>query len=385
MNDTQQAGNSTLSTWLVGRPGAILLAVVLAVLITLVAWRLTRAVTVNEPANRNPIPSVSVTQVRVSVLPTTVSLIGTIAARYDIPIGVEGDAGRVAAIYVEAGDHVQRGQVLARLNVSVLQPQVANLQAALEQAKAEAELADAEYRRAQAVGPSGALSAEETQRRRSSGVTAAAKVRVAAAQLAEAQARLARAEVRAPADGTILTRNVEVGQTTTPGGEALFRLSEGGEVELRGQVAEQDIPLLAVGQKVAVRLTGSAQVYQGRVRLLPAIIDPQTRLGVARVALTADPNLRPGAFARAEVTVSNAERTVLPQTAVLSDDQGSYVLIVNAQNKVERRAVRVSGIIQGGVAIAEGVMRKDQVVSTAGAFLQEGELVKPILQEPTQR
>jgi len=323
---------------------------------------------------------VSVTEVGVSTLPTTVSIIGTIAARYDIPVGVEGDAGRVAAIYVEAGDRVKRGQVLARLDVSVLEPQVANLEAALEQARAEAELADAEYRRAQAVGASGALSAEETQRRKSTGVTAAAKVKVAAAQLAEAQARLARAAVRAPADGIILTRNVEVGQTATPGGEALFRLSEGGEVELRGQVAEQDLPLLKVGQLVNVRLTGISQVYEGHIRLLGAVIDPQTRLGMARVALTPDPNLRPGAFARAEVTVSNADRAVLPQTAVLTDDRGSYVLIVNAQHKIERRAVHVSGIVQNGVTIADGIKVREQVVATAGAFLQEGELVNPILQ-----
>jgi RND family efflux transporter MFP subunit len=319
-----------------------------------------------------------VTQAGVSTVPTTVSIIGTIAARYDMPIGVEGDAGRVAAIYVEAGDHVKRGQVLARLNVSVLEPQVTNLEAALEQARAEAELADAEYKRAQAVGASGALSAEETQRRKSTAVTAAAKVKVAAAQLAEAQARLARAEVRAPSDGVILTRSVEVGQTATPGGEALFRLSEGGEIELRGQVAEQDLPLLKVGQVVNVRLTGTSQVYQGRVRLLPAVIDPQTRLGMARVSLTPDPNLRPGAFARAEVIVSDAERAVLPQTAVLNDEKGSYVLIVNSQNKVERRAVRVSGIVQSGVTISEGIDGKDQVVTTAGAFLQEGEVVKPV-------
>src|ERR1700679_229074 len=89
--------------------------------------------------------------------------------------------------------------------------------------------------------------------RRPAAVTAAAKVKVAAALLAEAQARLARAVVRAPTDGIILTRNVEVGQTATPGGEALFRLSENGEVELRGQVAEQDLPLLKVGQAVNVR------------------------------------------------------------------------------------------------------------------------------------
>jgi RND family efflux transporter MFP subunit len=350
-----------------------------AVFIAVLAWRLTHAFGVKQATPQIPVPTVSVTQAGLSNVPTTVSIIGNIAARYDMPIGVEGDAGRVAAIYVEAGDHVKRGQLLARLNVSVLQPQVANLEAALEQARAEADLADAEYRRAQAVGASGALSAEETQRRRSAGVTAAAKVKVAAAQLAEAQARLARAEVRAPADGVILTRNVEVGQTATPGGDALFRLSEGGEIELRGQVAEQDLPLLKVGQAVNVRLTGTNHVYPGQVRLLPAVIDPLTRLGMARVSLTPDPNLRPGAFARAEVTVSNAERSVLPQTAVLNDDKGSYVLIVNEQNKVERRAVRVSGMVPGGVTIAEGISGKDQVVATAGAFLQEGEQVRPVL------
>jgi HlyD family secretion protein len=348
------------------------------VFVAVLAWRLTHALGVKQIV-RIPVPTVSVTQAGVSTVPTTVSIIGTIAARYDMPIGVEGDAGRVAAIYVEAGDHVKRGQVLARLNVSVLQPQVANLEAALEQARAEADLADAEYRRAQAVGAAGALSAEETQRRRSTAVTAAAKVKVAAAQLAEAQARLARADVRAPAEGIILTRNVEVGQTATPGGEALFRLSEGGEIELRGQVAEQDLPLLKVGQPVDVRLTGTSRVYQGHVRLLPAVIDPQTRLGMARVSLTPDVNLRPGAFARAEVTVSNAERAVLPQTAVLNDDKGSYVLIVNAQNKVERRTVRVSGMVRNGVTIGEGINGNEQVVATAGAFLQVGELVNPVL------
>jgi HlyD family secretion protein len=362
----------------------IAIGTVVVALVVILAMRLTHALGVKTLANKVPIPTVSVTEVGVSTLPTTVSIIGTIAARYDMPIGVEGEAGRVAAIYVEAGDHVKRGQVLARLNVSVLEPQVANLEAALEQARAEADLAEAEYRRAQAVGASGALSAEETQRRKSATLTAAAKVKVAAAQLAEAQARLARAAVRAPADGIILTRNVEVGQTATPGGEALFRLSEGGEVELRGQVAEQDLPLLKVGQSVNVRLTGITRVYEGHVRLLGAVIDPQTRLGQVRVSLVPDPNLRPGAFARADVTVSNADRAVLPQTAVLTDDKGSYVLIVNAQHKVERRAVRVSGIVQNGVTIADGVSSKDQVVATAGAFLQEGELVNPVLKDSSR-
>src|ERR1700726_4333984 len=202
--------------WLTSRRGMWLLTIIAVAIIALLALRLTQALTVKKLVNKAAIPTVSVTEVGVSAVPTTIEIIGTIAARYDMPIGVEGDAGRVAAIYVEAGDHVRKGQVLARLNVSVLAPQVANLEAALEQARAEAELADAEYRRAQAVGASGALSAEETQRRRSAAVTAAAKVKGAVAQLAEAQARLARAIVRAPAGGNIINRHPEGGQNAEP-------------------------------------------------------------------------------------------------------------------------------------------------------------------------
>jgi HlyD family secretion protein len=364
--------NRRVIAWSVG-------GLLIAVAAALIAWRVTHALAAKPAAAVSAIPTVSVTEVAVSAVPSTISIIGTIAARYDMPIGVEGDGGRVTAVYVEAGDHVKQGQVLAHLNNSVLEPQVTNLEAALDQARAEADLAEAEYQRARAVGTSGALSAEETQRRKSSAVTAASHVKVAAAQLEEAKARLARADVRAPANGIILTRSVEVGQTAMAGGEALFRLSKDGETELRGQVAEQDLPLLQVGQLVDVKLTGTSKVYQGRIRLLGAVIDPATRLGTAKVALTPDPNLRPGAFARAEVTVSNAERAVLPQTAVLNDDKGSYVLIVNSQGKVERRAVRVTGMVSSGVTIADGIGPKDQIVTSAGAFLQEGETVRPVL------
>jgi HlyD family secretion protein len=368
---TAKVQNRRPIAWLVG-------GLLIAMVIALVAWRLTQALAKPEVV-ASAIPTVSVAQIGVSTVPSTISIIGTIGARYDMPIGVEGDGGRVTAVYVEAGDHVKQGQVLVHLNNSVLEPQVTNLEAALDQARADADLATAEYQRAVAVGSSGALSAEETQKRKSTAVTAAAHVKVAVAMLEEGKARLARADVRAPANGIILTRSVEVGQTAMPGGDALFRLSKDGETELRGQVAEQDLPLLKVGQLVDVKLTGSSKIYQGRIRLLGAVIDPATRLGTAKVSLTADPNLRPGAFARAEVTVSNAERAVLPQTAVLNDDKGTYVLIVNAQGKIERRAVRVTGMVSSGVTVAEGIDPKDQIVTTAGAFLQEGETVKPVV------
>ncbi len=326
--------------------------------------------------NPQSIPLVSVMSPGVTTVTSNVTFTGTIAARYDMPIGIEGDAGRIIAVYVEAGDHVKRGQLLAKLDESVWQPQVNRLAAALEQTKAQAALSAAEYRRAAAVASAGALSAEEIEKRKALSVTDAASVKVAEAMLAEAQARLSRTRVLAPSDGTVLTRRAEVGQTASPGGEALFRLAAAGEIEMRGQVAEQDMAVLKVGQQAQVHLVGSSRPFTGKVRLLGAIIDPITRLGDIRISLAPDPSLRPGAFAQGSVLVSTAERPVLPQTAVLSDNKSSYVYLVSADNKVLRRDVKVGGTLASGIIISQGLSGSERIVSAAAGFLREGETVQ---------
>jgi len=153
----------------------------------------------------------------------------------------------------------------------------------------------------------------------------------------------------------VLTRKAEAGQIANPGGEVLFRVASGGEVEMRGQIAEQDLAQVKTGQAATVYLTGIERPFTGQVRLLGAIIDPQTRLGDIRIQLKPDPALRPGAFARAVVAVSQSQRPVLPQTAVMADARGSYVLVVNSADKIEKRPVRVSGTTDSGVIIAEGL------------------------------
>jgi HlyD family secretion protein len=326
-------------------------------------------------ASRDSIPLISVVAPALKPVVTAVTFTGTIAARYDMPIGIDGDAGRIVAVKAEAGDRVKKGQVLAQLDTSVLEPQVNRLAASLEQARAQAALSAAEYRRAKGVEQAGALSAEDIEKRRAAAVTDDASVKVAAAMLAEAQARLARTSVIAPTDGIVLTRKVEVGQTASPGGDALFRLASGGEIEMRGQVAEQDLPALKVGQSASVYLTGLSKPFAGRVRLLGAVIDPQTRLGDIRVSLKPDPALRPGAFARGSVTTAQVERPILPQTAVLSDDEGTYVYVVSGEGKVQRRGVHVGGTTPDGVIISSGLTGSERIVATAGAFLRDGESV----------
>jgi RND family efflux transporter MFP subunit len=369
---TAQDADSTRRKWLIR---GVVLAVMLAIGIALWVSRHSKPVLV-ALADKTQAPLISVMTPALKAVTSNVTFSGGIAARYDMPIGNDGDTGRVVAVYVEAGDHVRRGQILAKLDDSVLIPQVNRLAASLEQARAQAELSQAEYKRALGVAAAGALSAEDIEKRRATAVTDAANVKVAAAQLAESEARLKRTRITAPIDGVVLTRKAEVGQIANPGGEALFRVASGGEVEMRGQLAEQDLAQVKVGDAATVYLTGLPRAFTGRVRLLGAIIDPLTRLGEIRIALTPDLALRPGAFARGSVTVGKAQRPVVPQTAVLADTAGSYVFIVNAQGKAERRAVRVADTGDDGIVIGSGLSGTERVVTTAGGFLRDGEPVQ---------
>jgi len=174
----------------------------------------------------------------------------------------------------------------------------------------------------------------------------------------------------------VLTRTAELGQTASQASEPLFRIARGGEVEMRGQLAEQDMTRVALNQPASVHLTGVARPFTGHVRLLGAVIDPKTRLGEIRIALDPDPALRPGSFASGEVIVGKATRPVLPQTAVLTDGQGSYVFVVNAAKQVERRAVRIVDSVSSGVVIGSGLKGDEQVVALAGGFLRAGERVE---------
>ncbi len=359
-----------------GRPsrGLIIGVGIGVVLAGALAWRFGHSSSPNAKDANAP-PLVTVVVPALGNVTSTVSLTGEISAQNDMPIGVEGDGGRIAAVLVEPGDHVRRGQVLARLNPLTAQSQVDGAEAALDELRANAAASQAEYARAQ--GARDSFSNEEFERRRTVALTAQAKVKAAEAQLAEAHTRWQRTTVVAPSDGIVLTRAAEVGQIALPGTAPLFRMARGGEIEMRGQVAEQDMPRLKVGQTALVRLDGVARPFTGKVWQVGAIIDAVTRQGTVRIALpAADQNLRPGAFARADIQAGATVGVILPQTAVLSDEQGTYTLVVGADDKVERRAVTVAGAHSEGLLVSSGLTGNERVVAIAGAFLRTGEQVQ---------
>lgn len=350
------------------------IAAALFCVLTVSVWLFIRAHAASAEKPQVIPPLVTVVRPALGKVTASVTLTGLISARNDVPIGIEGDTGRIAIVLVEAGDRVRKGQVLARLNPVTGQSQVDSAEASLAEARANAVVADGEWKRAE-QGPD-LFSQEEDERRHTTALAAQAKVRAAEAQLADMRNRLAHTTVLAPTDGIVLTRTAEVGQIAVPGTTVLFRLARDGQIEMRGQVAEQDLPRLKVGQQAQVHLDGVATAFTGEIWQVGAIIDPTTRLGTVRIALPeGKQDLRPGAFARAEVPVDSTMGVILPQTAVLSDDQGNYVLIVDGENRVQRCPVTVAGARTEGLLVSAGLAGTERVVAIAGAFLRTGEAV----------
>jgi HlyD family secretion protein len=164
---------------------------------------------------------------------------------------------------------------------------VDSAEASLAEAQANAAVARAEWKRAE-QGPD-LFSQEEDDRRHTTAIAADAKVRAAEAQVADMRNRLAHTTVIAPTDGIVLTRTAEIGQIAVPGTTVLFRLARDGQVEMRGQVAEQDLPKLKIGQiRRRFGWTDVAKSFTGEVWQVGAIIDPTTRQGSVRIALPSD-------------------------------------------------------------------------------------------------
>lgn len=327
------------------------------------------------------IPSVTVVVPGQQTVGRIISATGTIAARVDMPVGVAGEGGLVTRVLVQPGQWVRAGQVLATIDRSVQVQTAESLAAQINVTKSDARLAQAELDRAIALVDRGFISKADLDRREATRDAANARVRVAQAQLAEAQARTGRLNIRAPAAGLVLTRNVEPGQVVGAGSGILFRLAKDGGLELRAALSDSDMSTIAVGVPATVTPTGTSQNFAGQVWQVSPVIDPQTRQGIVRIALSYDKALRPGGFASTMIRSGTSLSPLLPQSAIQSDDKGNYVYTVDANDKVVRRPITVGQVSDAGVAIATGLNGGERVVVSAGAFLNPGQKVAPVLQK----
>jgi RND family efflux transporter MFP subunit len=321
-------------------------------------------------------PTVTVVRPGRTTVEGEITATGSLAARREMPVGVVGEGGRVVSVPVDAGDWVSQGQVLARIDRSVQSQQVQSFSAQVQVAQSDADLAQANLDRALQLVERGFVSQADVDRLTATRDAAVARVRVAQAQLAELRARNARLDILAPAAGYVLERNVEPGQTVSAGSPPLFRIARGGEMELLARLNEDALASISPGTRAQVRPVGTDKLFTGQVWQVSPIISEQDRQGTARIALSYAPGLRPGGFATATIASGTVVAPILPESAVLSDEDGAYVLIINGEDKAERRAVTTGTVTSKGIVIAEGLNGSERVVLRAGGFLTEGETVR---------
>jgi RND family efflux transporter MFP subunit len=360
--------------------GAIAVVVLLVVIAAVVMGRSaseTKDAKAAAASASGQVPTVTVIVPGRSQVARTVIASGPLAAKRDQPIGIAGQGGRVTRVLVDAGAWVRAGQVLAVVDRSVQAQQAAQLAAQVEAAKANAALAQSNYERALALQGRGFVSKAEIDSKKATRDAANAQVRVAQAQLAGTRAQIGQLNVIAPASGLILERNVELGQIVSPGSGALFRIAEGGQMEMRAQLSQQDLAAVHVGMPATVTPVGSERSYNGSVWQVAPVIDPQSRLGEVRIAIPYVAAIRPGGFAEAKISSGTTVAPLLPQSAVLSDHKGNYVYIVDGKNQVERRNIKIGTVDDQGVTIAEGLSGTEAVVLSAGPFLNPGQKVNP--------
>lgn len=359
--------------------GAVVAALVVVAIALMMMIRASKneAATAAAASGKGQIPTVTVVVPGRSQVARIVTASGALAAQRDQPVGIAGEGGLVTRVLVDAGSWVGRGQTLASVDRSVQSQEAAQLAAQIQVARADAALAQNELDRAQALVARGFVSKADLDRKRAARDAAAARVRVAQAQFGATRARVGRLDIRAPTSGLILARSVEVGQVVGPGAGALFRLAAGGAMEMRAQIPQQDIAALRVGMPASVTPIGLDRSFAGSVRLVSPVIDPQSRQGEVRIAVPYDPAIRPGGFAEARISSGTTTAPLLPQSAVLSDDKGNYVYIINSKNEVERRQIKIGSVDDQGVTIAEGLSGQESVVLSAGPFLNPGQKVSP--------
>jgi RND family efflux transporter MFP subunit len=362
----------------------IIIAAVAVVAIALLAFMLLGSGSKDQGAGegataegRGQIPTVSVVVPGRSQVARVVTASGALAARRDQPVGVAGEGGLVRAVLVDAGSWVGQGQVLATIDRSVQSQQAAQLAAQVQAARADAALAQNEYERSQALVGRGFVSKADLDRKKAARDAAAARVNVAQAQLNATRAQIGRLDIRAPTSGLVLARNIEVGQVVSPGSGALFRLAKGGEMEMKAQMSQQDLAFVEAGMAATVTPIGSDRSFPGSVWQVAPVIDPTSRQGEVRITVPYDPAIRPGGFAEAKISAGGTTAPLLPQSAVLSDEKGNYVYIINSKNEVERREVKIGNVDDQGVTIAEGITGQESVVLSAGPFLNPGQKVSP--------
>ncbi len=331
-------------------------------------------------------PALTVTTERPATarLPLRLNANGNVAAWQEAVIGSESNGLRLREVRVNVGDVVRKGQVLAVFDADVVNADLAQARAALQEAEANAAAAQSDAQRARALQSSGAMSAQEVTRYITAERTAGARVAAARATLSQQQLRLKYTQVVAPDSGIVSSRNATVGAVTAAGTE-LFRMIRQGRLEWRAEVTAAELPRMKPGLKAQVKAASGVTVA-GKVRTVAPTVDPQSRIALVYVdlppSLAPDAPLKAGMFAGGQFELGASNALTVPNQAIAVRDGFAYVFRLNADNRVSQVKVSTGRRLGDRVEVTAGLPLDALVVVGGAGFLNDGDLVRPVAPAP---
>jgi RND family efflux transporter MFP subunit len=324
-------------------------------------------------------------------------------------------SGYIRHISVDIGDRVKLGQVLAVLEVPELQDQLQGAQAEVrhsqsEIGRAQSEVVSAEStyaalhaaytRLAQAAKQRPGLIAEqELDDSRAKDQQAAAQVGVAKASLDAMQQQLgiSRAdsnrvqtlsnysEIIAPFTGVVTMRYADTGSLIQAGTSSntqsmpVVRVAQSDVLRLRMPVPEADVPYIAVGGDVQLKVNSTGKTFTGKIIRFSRALDTTTRTMLTEVDVAnPDLTLSPGMYAEATIQLQQKSDTlILPAQAVVQNGDQAYVLTVDSSNHVQKRSVTLGIQTANRVEILSGLQAGEHVIASGQTNYQAGEAVTP--------
>jgi membrane fusion protein (multidrug efflux system) len=311
-------------------------------------------------AKATPAPvSVTIQPAIAQSVERTVDFVGTLNADAEASVATEVD-GRLISIDADLGDHVEKGQILAKLDG-------AELRARLREAEAAVEKAESDAQRAARLRAQNVMSPQESDAMVSAQSIARARRDVLAIQVGHT-------EIRAPFDGMIAKRMVDVGNYVKTG-TALFVVVADHPLRLRGEVPERFAAELKVGQQVR----GYVEAYpdtavRGRLtRISPAANPINRALTIEAEVPNADGRLKPGFFCKASVlTRTESEAVVIPVDALVNFAGVTRVFVIDDQLTARTRPVETGLRLGTTVEVTAGVKPGERLATSALAHLTDG-------------
>lgn len=313
-------------------------------------------------------------------LPVTLTANGNIVAWQEAIIGSESNGLRLTEVRVNVGENVRKGQVLATFAAEALDADVAQANASLTEAQANAQEASANAARARTLQSTGALSAQQINQYFTAEQTAKSKVAASRAALAAQKLRLRHTRLLAPDSGIISVRTATVG-AVVPAGTELFRMIRQGRLEWRAEVTATELGRLRPGTVARVMVANGAALI-GRVRMIAPTVDPQTRIALVYVDLprtdAKEAPAKAGMFAQGEFEMGTTPALTVPQQAVVLRDGFSYVFRLNADSRVSQIKIQTGRRVGDQVEVREGIAPDTVLVVNGAGFLNDGDLVKKV-------